>query len=377
MMEKRILFNKTKLCIVVLLSLLNFTVVESFSNNTENNFQLVSPDQISNILTMISETTHDNYDRIKTWQGKMDATATRIYEGAEAERVFKNETDGTKETPQKVKKWRESTVEFAANFEKGSFYANKFSRNPIRYTDPNSGRELGTTLNLVHNRSVVTAEYKIQSYASAKSGNSIIARTAIKEKRASQGNCSTCENDFFDPRSFLLSGEPVWETFPLILQYIQKHGEFSINGHSLRIEKRVDGAITEYRVEIPGAVSPGQYLFKIMVFSSENGFNFSLVETKRIDGKLFQKETWDYEVINGTYLPKRTTKQNFKGEDAELSDESECIFTNLQLNKTIPENTFSYENLGLKNGDKFTDKIAGKEYRYQDANLVPITNADK
>ena len=356
-----------------MLSLLNFAVVEGLEN-TGTNFQPVPPDQVTGILTMIADKMHNNYDSIKTWQGKIDATVTIIYEGPEAERVFKDNTNAVGETPNRVKKRRESTVEFAADCENGSFYANKFSRSPLRYTDPDSGRSLGIIPNLVHNRTIATTEYIISSHVSVKRGDSIIARTAIKEKRTSQEECSTCGDDVFDPRSLMSTGMPLWETYPLILQYIQKNGDYSIDGHSLRIEKRVDGTTTEYRVEIPGAVSPGQYLFQTMVFSSENDFNVTLIEERRTDGKLFLKKTWSYEVIGSTYLPKRTTTQNFKGENAELSYDRECVYTNLQLNQAIPEGTFSYKNLGLKNGDKFVDKIADMAYIYQDENLIPADN---
>jgi len=373
-MKKRIL-NKTKYCIVVLLTLLNFAVVEGSENNTENTFQPVSPDQMPGVLTMISNKTQSNYDKIKTWQGKVDATVTIIYEGDKAESVFKNMTDGIGKTPKKVKKRRESTVEFAANCEIGSFFANKFSRNALRYTDPNSGRALGTKSVVGHNMSIDTTEYKISCLASTKIGDSIVARTAIKEERVSQEECPTCGDDIFDPRSFLLAGRPVWETFPFILQYIQKHGEYSIDGHSLHVEKRVDGTTTEYRIEIPGMVSPGQYLFETMLLSSEKDYNITLLEIRRTDGELFQKRTVDYEVIDGIYLPKRTTKQNFKGEIAALSYERECIFTNLKLNQSIPEETFTYKNLGLENGDKFIDKILNKEYIYQDGELTPTNSS--
>ncbi|HIJ71120.1 MAG TPA: hypothetical protein HPP87_07130 [Planctomycetes bacterium] len=86
-MKKRIL-NKTKLYTVVLFVLIYFAVVECLGNNSENKFLRIPPDQMSGILKMISTETQSNYDKIKTWQGKVDATTTIIYEGNEAERVF-------------------------------------------------------------------------------------------------------------------------------------------------------------------------------------------------------------------------------------------------------------------------------------------------
>jgi len=372
-MKKRILVNKTKLFTVALITLMSITVIEGSENSIGNDFQPVPSGQISDILNMISAKAYNNYAQIRTWQGKIDANVTIIYQGPKAEEVFKNRVDYKGEAPKKMKKQRETTIEFAANFENGSFYSKKFLRKGVQYTDANSGKLLKTGSVVGHNVSIGTADYKINCHEKTKRGDNIVSRIAIKEERVSQEDCPSCGDDIFDPRSFLLEGY-LWESFALILQYIQKHGDYSIDGHSLRLEERRGGTITEYRLEIPGAVSPGKYLIKTMVFSSEKDFNVTLVETKKTDGKLFQKKTWEYKVIDGIYLPKKTTMQNFTGDNAELSYERECIFSNFKLNQTIPEETFTYKNLGLENGDKFIDKILDKEYTYQDGELIPTSS---
>ena len=359
-MKKRIL-NKTNLCTVILLTLLNFAVVEGLGNNTENNFQPVLPDQMSGILTMISNETQSNYDKIKTWQGKVDATIGAIYEGTEAERVFKNKTDGAGKVPKKVKRLAESVVEFATDYEKGLFFDKKFYPSPLRYIDPNSGGVLGTKSTVGSTITIATPEYRITTVPLIKRKDVIITRQAVKEKRTSQEGCSTCGDDVFDPRYEAIDGEAFRQTFLFLLNYIEKHGEFNIDGQSLRIEERVDGTTTEYRIEIPSPqTSPGEFVFTTMIFNSDKGFNITLSETRSADSKLNQKMTWDYEVIDGIYLPTRTMLQNFHGQNAELSYERECVYTNL-LNKTIPENTFSDENCGLREGEKLIDKTNNKK----------------
>lgn len=363
-MKKRILVNKIKLFSVALITLMSITVAEGSENSIGNNFQPVPSGQISGILNMISSKAYNNYSQIQTWQGNIDANVTIMYQETEAEKVFKNKIDDNGEAPKKIKKQRESTIGFAANFKNGSFYSKKFHRKGVRYTDPTSGKLLKTESAVGHNVSIDTAEYRISCHENAKSGGNIASRVAIKEERVSQEDYPSYGDDIFDPRSFLLEGQSLWEFFPLMLQYIQKHGDYSIGGHSLHLEERKDGTITEYRIEIPGQVSPGQYLIKTMVFSSEKDFNITLVETKKSNGKLFQKKTWDYEMIDGVYLPKKTTKQDFTGDNAELSYERECIFSNFELNQIVPEETFTYHNLGLKDGDLFVDKIENKKYKY-------------
>ena len=373
-MKKRIL-NKTKLCTVVLLTLLNF-VVEGLGNNTEKNFQPVPPDQMSGILTMISNETQSNYDKIKIWQGKVDATTGIIYEGTEAERVlervFKNKTDGVGQVPKKVKRLSESTVEFAVNSEKGLFFDKKFYRSPLRYIDPDSGRVLGTKRIVGSTTTIATPEYRITNVPFIKRKDVIITRKAVKEKRAFKESRPTYRKDIFDPRIEAIDGRAFRGSFLFLIDYIEKHGEFRIDGQSLRIEKRVAGTTTEYRIEIPSPQkNPGEFIFTTMIFNNDKGFNITSSETRRPDGKLFQKAVWEYEAINGVYLPTRTMIQTFQGENAELGSERECIYTNLKLNQAIPEETFTYKNLGLENGDKFIDKTLDKDYIFQDGNLIP------
>ncbi len=369
-MTERIL-NKIQLCTVVLLALLNIAVVEGLGSNTENNFQPVPPDQMSGILTMISNETQSNYDKIKTWQGKVDSTIGTIYEGTKAERVFKNQINGEGKVPRKVKRLVETTVEFAVNCEKGLFFDKKFYRSPLRYTDPNDGRLLGTKSIDGSTASIATPEYRITTVPVEKREN-VITRQAVKEERASES--SVRNRGVFDPRFEAIDGDGFRGTFVFLLDYIEKHGKFSVGEQSLRIEKRMDRSTTEYRIEIPSPqASPGEFVFTTLIFNSDKGFNITLSET-RYAGKLYQKATWEYEVINDVYLPASTMIQTFAGENAELLYERECIYTNGQLNQAIPEDTFSYKNLGLKNGDKFVDKILGKEYIFQDQNLILKSN---
>lgn len=366
-MKKELGVNKLALCVAILFTLCNIAAVNGLENNVESNFQSVPSDQVSDILTMISNTTHANYNRIKTWCGRIDVTADLTREGVAAEKLLANKPSCAGKNAEVVTERRHTIIEFAADCERELFYAKKSRQKPRQYIDAESGEILCERSVPWHNVSIGTPEYQIRCLAAKKRGDVVTARKAVKEERPTEEGCSTCgKNYVFDPRSSSIS-EPFWETFPRILQFIEDHGEYSFDGHSLRVEKRLDGTITEYRVTLPGMVSPGQYLFRTMVFSSEKGFNITLLETRRTDGKLFQKGTWDYEVIDNVHLPSRTTTQNFAGESAKLSDQSECIFVNSQLNQTIPGNTFSYKNLGMKEGDKFQNKIENKEYIYREA----------
>ena len=86
-----------------------------------------------------------------------------------------------------------------------------------------------------------------------------------------------------------------------------------------------------------------------------------------------QKFTWEYELVNGAYLPKRVVKKHY-GLDGEVALEKENTYVNNKLNQKIPSETFEYTNLKLKDRDIFIDEILNKEYRYKAATktLEPV-----
>jgi len=235
----------------------------------------------------------------------------------------------------------ESTVDFTVNCEKDLFYDRKFYRGPLKYIDPVDGRVLGTKSIVGSTITIATPEHRITNVPFVKLEDVIITRRATKEQRNYNESCSTCRKDIFDPRYETIDGVTFRGTFLFLINYIEKHGEFSIDGHSLRMEKRMDDTTTEYRLEIPSPqTSQGEFIFTTMIFKSDKGFNITSSETRRADGKLFQKAIWEYEAIDDVHLPTRTMMKNFQGENAVLRNERECIFSNLQLNQAVSEKHF-------------------------------------
>lgn len=371
-MITRIMLNKITFCSVILLISLSFFASESLEAKTTSEFHPLSYDQIPNILIMISDKTQSNYDRIKTWQGEIDVIVDAIYEGTKAKRILENKRSCAEKNAEVVREHRRSKIEFVADCNENFFYAKKCRINPRKYIDVETGTILCIRSVPWYNISIGTPEYQIRCIPDGKRGDSITSRKAVK--KATQESCASFGSDVFDPRSFLIPGWRFWETFPRVLQYIKEHGEFSVDGHPLKVEECIDGTITKYRVQLPGWVNTEQYLFITMIFSGEKGFNITSLETTRSDGKLFNKMTWDYDLIDGVYLPNKTTKQDFTGDNAKLTYDRTSFFKNSRINHTIPAEKFTYKNLSLENGDKFIDKTLGKEYTFQDGELIPANS---
>jgi hypothetical protein len=370
-MKDKITSKTIKACAVVLLILFSLTSAEGLKGNTASEFHPVDSNRIPEILNMISNQIRSNYERIKTWEGEKDFTIDRIYEGAAAERKFNTRTNGTGKTPNIVIRHIEGRHKFAVDLEKDILYTNVSRENPPYYMDFETRRDLGTKSAPSQQVSIVTPEYYINYGPHIMRDGAITSRKFVKKVRQKGVTCTNLSPPVSDPRESFMVEQPIWETFPRLLQYIELHGELSVDGYTLKVEERTIGNLTEYRIQIPGKVSVEDYLFVTMVFSSAKGFNIvSYEETDPKTGLFHKKKSWDYDLVNGVYVPSKTTEQIFERKNGELSYEEEYTFKNAKTNHHIPEETFTYKNLGMQNGDKFIDKILDKEYTYQDGQLI-------
>jgi hypothetical protein len=363
----------TELCRWVLLLTSGLFINRVQAEGTLGEFHAVSSSEIPEVLTTVSAQVRANYERIKTWQGEMDVIMNYLYSGAEAERVFKSWTDGVGEIPKVIESHKVSAIEFAVDIEKGFLYVNNCGKSQ-QYTDIETARNLGAKGTPGRRKVIVQPEYYLECRPSRMRQDVVTEQQVIKQARE---NRSTHDSPVvFDPRSVFRVSQPVWETFPRILQYIKEHGEYGIDGYTLSVEKRTDGTVTEYRLRQPGKLSgepgklsPENYLFITSTFSSAKGFNIISEEIGSPDGSTTTLKTWGYQLVDGVYLPIETTEQAF-AKNGELRYEEKSLFKNQRINHSIPPETFSYKNLGLQNGDSFIDKIASKQYTYKDGELV-------
>jgi len=373
-MKIKIIVRNAKVCVIILLFVsFRFATAESVADNTATKFRPVSPNDITDILTRISDKTRSNYERIKTWQGEADATVEIIYRGPAAERVFRENTSGKGKIPKGVRQRTVGNIRFAADFEKGLVYQNLHRPNPLQYTELETERDLGAkSLFPLHTVSVITPEHFTKSGANVYEGISVKSRSAVRE---APEKCSCAMSGVFDPRKCFGLGGPLWQILSLVIQNIDEDGKLSEGAYDLELEERVREGSTEYRIGLLYKSPEETYaILTTMVFSGEKGFNIISYQVADQQGKLLEKESWDYGLLDGIYLPTKTGKQNFERQTGQLSYQEEFIFKNSQINHVITPETFTYKNLGLKNGDKFINKILDMEYTYQDGELILTSN---
>jgi len=319
-------YKKTKTGIFLLLILVASAKSESIKDNNAAEYELLPYRRIPEILNMISSRVQNNYKRIRTWEGKVESEVDYIYEGKNAERIFKTNTHDIGETPRIVMNHADTTIEFSLDAEKDYLYVHSYSDKLFQYMDLDTGRDLGAKGIPGEGRSILTKEYRTQCRADTRHKNVVTSRKAIKQKLQ---DCSGCQKSpVFDPRESFEAGEPIWETLQHILGQINKDGEWKVGEYSLKVGERKVGDVIQYRIITPAKITEVDILFSTMVFSSEKGFNVILFKVADINDRILQNATWDYELMEGIYLPKKTTQQNYTGKDGGLSYNRESSFKN-------------------------------------------------
>lgn len=377
-MEKTIFLAKISCAfiIIVMLSFCNWTVAAD--NNQGCQWVPVDQNSFPKILTMIGNRVKENYNNIKTWQGKVKIVSDGVNEGGRGEKFFE-EILADRPIPNKIKEHYELTREFALDVNKGLLYESVYPDAQQQIIDAETGRELQLKerVSLGRGKFILTPDYHIDCMYNKNRDGVIVSRTVIKQARP-QGE-PTCRSRLpavYDPRESLrVFGNPLWETFAKYLAYIDKHGQSStLAGYTMKVEVEECnvGDVKKYKIVLPGVMSGGPkvYISSTLVCSSEAGFNVvSYLTTANYD-RVIKNKTWRYGLIDGVYLPIQTNKLSFDYQTGNLDRQSTSTFIDQKANHPINDEVFTYKNLGLKNGDKFIDKILDREYTYQDGEFI-------
>lgn len=367
--------------LIVLFTLSFFSRTEAVSSEQECQWVPVDYNSFPEILTMIGDRVKTNYNKISTWQGKVKIVSDSLYEGEKGKRFFE-EILHDRPLPNKIKEHREFTREFAVDANKGLLYESVYPGAQQQIIDAENNKELKLKkrVSLGRGKFILTPDYHLGCMENKNRDGVIVSRTVIKQARPEgELTCQSHLSPVYDARESLrVFGNPLWETFAKYLAYIDKHGQNStLAGYTMKVEVEECnvGNIKKYKIVLPSVMSGGPkvYISFTLVCSSETGFNVvSYLITTDYD-RVLEHKTWDYGLVNGVYLPQQTTKLSFDYQTGNLDKQSTSTFIDQKANSPISDGVFTYKNFGLKDGDKFIDKIAGKEFSYQNGELIELT----
>jgi hypothetical protein len=337
-------------------------------------FQAVPGDKVPDILNTISNHVHENFRLINTWQAETQVSRYVVYKGEKAKDIFIRNTDAVGEAPNTVAEIHENQTTFSCDLDKGLFYTKNQRTTPKRYIDPVSGKDLGTKSSPSWYRiAILTPAYYLQSMPNRIRDGHIVDRRAVREKV--DKDCPSCEPpSVVDPRDLFDARSPVWLSYPRIVERIRERGKYVLDDkYALKVERQELEGDVQYRIHQPAKIRPeGGNVWFIKTFSSSAGYNVTSFRMISVTQGLMHKRNLEYQLLEGIYVPSKATEENFDLENGSLQYRKVRIFKNVRLNHPIPLETFTYNNLGLEDGDDFEDRILDKKYVYRQRELVEV-----
>jgi hypothetical protein len=184
-----------------------------------------------------------------------------------------------------------------------------------------------------------------------------------------------------DPRKYFSEGHRMmWEDIEVLRNLIANPSPDIPEGKAPQISIMTEGTKTYIKTRFySGQECKGcENEFVNINITLDNSVEYNVIHREVLNPNNEILQTFDvtYEKINQIYVPKIVHYVTFRSSDLKKSFDSKITFTKSILNVSIPAETFTCKNLGLKENDAFTDKIQKKEYKYQDANLVFVKDVN-
>ena len=170
----------------------------------------------------------------------------------------------------------------------------------------------------------------------------------------------------FDPR-FLFG-------FEMPPVHVWLGGFYSFATNATPEQKRELDNSLDVKEERPGDDSVYTIVFrrsqeKEITFDGNVGFNLVKLRVKEQGGRLRWEQSWEYQKIDDIYIPAKVQFLEY-GDDGNIVVDRNVVLRECSVNKPIAPNVFSYDQFGLKNGERVLDKIDGGLFVYQDGKLV-------
>lgn len=325
-----------------------------------------------------------NYEKINTWQGEFSIEENNYYYGEQC-RSFNIDANDPAARSDAICRSISELQEFATDVKNNKLYCSK-SMPKYKFKALDLDRDI--VLNQLYSPtvSIVTSDEYLSfmpnlnyGYGGKKINGKWAGRQAFRwpKERAKNEQWS----DVRDPRKYFSEGHRmIWEDLEALRNHIANPSPDIPEGKAPQISIMTEGTKTYiktrfYRSEDCNGCNPNLEFVNInMILDSSMEYNLIHREALNTNNEILQTLDITYESIDGICVPKTVHYVTFRSSDLKKSFDSKITFTKSILNVPIPAETFKYKNLGLKEGDVFKDEIQKKKYKYQNANLIFVSD---
>ena len=333
-----------------------------------------------------------NVEKIETWQGEIRIQEVNHYYGDKAVKWYKGRLGAHPDTRDELRWLNESSiphhfrrkvnmiVPFAIDMIGDKLYSNS-KIIEAKYLEADTDNVLPIKSNVVESRSIVTPVNFLDFLPEVKFGpsNTLVTDGVVAGRAAFIRPVEKAKNQQWsgvrDPREYLGDDSPIWEEYAPLLSLLRNGEQIPMVGEHVpcKMESVEEKGHLKYVITWSSSLGDNIYRHKEISLNGDEGFCPTSVRVFDTTGKLYYSKTWTYEVVDGVFLPKTLRRETMGPEG--ISFVSEVTFEESVINKPIPDDVFTYRNLGLKNGDRVIDEIRELEFTFKDGELVPASYA--
>lgn len=109
---------------------------------------------------------------------------------------------------------------------------------------------------------------------------------------------------------------------------------------------------------------------KVIQFSQESGYLPTEYTTYARDGEVMSDYTWKYVVSGHVFVPETLTRETFASATSDATTKHTLRLVASSINKPIDESEFTINAFGLKDGERFLDRVDGKLWVWKRGKLI-------
>jgi len=362
--------------------LFSLIILQRVTVAEEQQWQPVLKENYVDVLDLIASKAKANYEKIASWQGRMNILEKSHYYGPKAaEKSYGIYPDSISSSSKHICREGKTAAEFALDMRNDKIYSSVEPNVQYKAVDLNQiippekrrGRPART-------RTILTPEsymwYLTDGKFRSKSRKGPPSEMVFVESPQNEN----VKGFVRDPRIYFHSGgenSKLWDSILKLRNNINDRIKERIAGYphieisSLETDKGI-----KYRI-LTTWKGGEHYLIKyircLLEVDESVGFNALKTETTNPDGVRTDLKEYTYEKIGGVYIPK-TIKIEQRNNKGEITIASEITIETTGVNKPLLEDTFTIKGLGVEEGMLVSDKIKNEEFRFSKGKLVPIAD---
>ena len=374
-----ILAHKKAQAIGTVFTLFSLLIFYSVSYGNSGAIQTMAESEYAVFLDMAVALTKANYENISTWQGEISIQEDDYLYGGKWGHLLQIDPNDPAFHSNSIRRSISASGKFAVDIQDNKLFTERIPT--VKFKALDLDRDVVVKAKYSSIISIVTSDkylsykpnhrYGYDKKINGKWSGRAAFRYPVENVKGEQwGNVR-------DPRGYFLADnkKTVWEELRALCNFITNPPPDIPAGKALQISMATEdiGDHTKTHIKVGAYGSPEctncetEFVYIITTLDSSVGLNLTRREVTDRNGKTLKTLDITYEKIGNVYVPKTVHFVIFDYPEQRKHFDSLITFTKSILNVPIPEETFNYKNLDLKDGDAFIDKIENKKYWYKAA----------